>query len=329
MLHATHSPPAVRLLSALQTSTKNLLSAGRVWPFFLILFWLAAPASAQDSTQTASRITSPEANKKRLRTLLIGGGSAYAATLAGLNFLWYADSPRGPFRFFNDNAEWKQVDKVGHAYTAYHISRVGVRAFEWTGMPRRKSIWLGGLAGMAFQTPIEIMDGFSAAYGASWGDLAANTAGSGLLIGQLLWWDEERIHPKFSFRPTALARLRPNMLGANLVQQIIKDYNGQTYWLAFEVKPWLKRESKFPAWLCVGLGYGAQNMVYANDAQNRLNGFDAYRAYYLSLDVNFAKIPTRRRWLKNLFFLLNTVRVPAPTLEWNRRQGFRMHALYF
>ncbi len=319
----------MRLLSAFPTSTKNFLSSGQVWSFFLILFWLVLPVSAQDSTRSASQIPHSETSRKRLHTLLIGGGSAYATTLAGLNFLWYAGSPRGPFRFFNDNAEWKQVDKAGHVYTAYHISRVGVRAFKWTGMPRRKSIWLGGLAGMVFQTPIEIMDGFSPAYGASWGDLAANTAGSGLLIGQLLWWDEERIHPKFSFRPTALARLRPNTLGENLVQQALKDYNGQTYWLAFEVKPWLGRESKFPAWLCVGLGYGAQNMVYADDAQNRLNDFDAYRQYYLSLDVNFAKIPTRRRWLKNLFFLLNTVRVPAPTLEWNRNQGFRMHALYF
>lgn len=258
----------MHLPSVAQFFTNRFRLKRQVLSFFLILFWPDIPSFAQDSATTASQISNPAVNKKRLHTLFVGGGAAYTATLTGLHFLWYADSPRGSFRFFNDNSEWKQVDKVGHFYTAYHMSRLGVQAFEWTGMPRRKSIWLGGLAGVVFQTPIEIMDGFSAAYGASWGDLVANTAGSGLLIGQLLLWDEERIHPKFSFQPTSLAHLRPNVLGENLIQQTLKDYNGQTYWLAFDVRPWLKKESRFPAWLCVSLGYGAQNMVYADDTQN-------------------------------------------------------------
>ncbi len=268
-------------------------------------------------------------NASRLRVLTIGGGSAYVATLAGLNFLWYADSPRSAFHFFNDNAEWKQVDKFGHFYTAYHVSRVGVQAFQWTGLPRRKAIWWGGLMGILFQTPVEVLDGFSKNYGASWGDLTANTVGSGLLIGQLLLWDEERIHPRFSFSPTSLAGLRPDVLGKGPLQQLLKDYNGQTYWLAFDIKPWLRNENRFPAWLCFSLGYGATNMISADDRQSRNRGFDPYRQYYLSLDINFTKIPTRSRFLKNLFFLLNTVHVPAPALEWNRVGGFRMHALYF
>jgi hypothetical protein len=93
------------------------------------------------------------------------------------------------------------------------------------------------------------------------------------------------------------------------------------------VKPWLKRESRFPAWLGVSLGYGADGMVSANDAQSRLMGFEPYRQYYLSLDVNFAKIPTRNRFLKSIFFLLNTVKVPAPALEWSRPHGFQMHVI--
>ncbi len=55
------------------------------------------------------------------------------------------------------------------------------------------------------------------------------------------------------------------MLGVNLLQQVLKDYNGQTYWLAFDIKPWLRKESHFPAWLNLSLGYGAQELVYAND----------------------------------------------------------------
>ena len=113
--------------------------------------------------------------------------------------------------------------------------------------------------GIIFQTPIEVLDGLSVTYGASWGDLTANTLGLGILIGQLLLWDQERIHPKFSFFPTSLARLRPNVLGDNMIEQALKDYNGQTNWFAFDIKPWLREQSRFPDWLCVG--YGAHNMV--------------------------------------------------------------------
>ncbi|MDJ1502549.1 DUF2279 domain-containing protein [Xanthocytophaga agilis] len=295
----------------------------------LVFAGLAFSSSAQTSNHSDSTFSFSTVNKQRLRTLVIGGSTVYAATLTGLNFLWYADEPRSSFHFFDDNSEWQQVDKVGHFYTAYHISRIGVQAFQWTGMPRCKSIWWGGLMGVIFQTPIEVLDGFSAAYGASWGDLTANTVGSGLLIGQLLLWDEERIHPKFSFYPTSLAKVRPHILGDNLIQQSLKDYNGQTYWLAFDIKPWLKQESNFPDWLCISLGYGAQNMISADNAQSRLAGYIPYRQYYLSLDINFTKIHTKNRFLKSLFFLLNNVHIPAPALEWNHVTGFKAHPLYF
>lgn len=303
---------------------------------WVLLYFVFFVASAQDTTLITSELSAPLTIgqtegiiQRRLNTLVISSSVGYTATLTGLHFLWYANSPRNSFHFFDDNAEWKQVDKVGHFYTAYHISRLGVTAFGWTGMPRRKAIWWGGLMGIIFQTPIEILDGFSATYGASWGDLVANTVGSGLLIGQLLLSDEERIHPKFSFHPTSLASLRPNLLGRNLLQQVLKDYNGQTYWFAFDIKPWLRKESRFPAWLCVSIGYGAANMLSANDVSSRLAGFDPYRQYYLSLDVNLTRIPTRSRFLKNVFFLLNTIHIPAPALQWNRIEGFKMHALYF
>ena len=146
----------------------------------LLLLVLSLSLSAQDSTS---------ANSTRLKTIVYGGSGLYAATLIGLNHLWYANEPQSSFHFFNDNKEWLQVDKVGHAATAFHISRAGVEVFEWAGLPRKKAILWGGLSGMIFQTPIEILDGFSSAYGASWGDVIANTArlrfgdGSILFVG--------------------------------------------------------------------------------------------------------------------------------------------------
>src|SRR5687767_1410367 len=64
----------------------------------------------------------PPVNHKRLRNLTIISGTVYAVTLVGLNQLWYKDSEKQSFHFFNDNAEWKQVDKVGHFYSAFYLS---------------------------------------------------------------------------------------------------------------------------------------------------------------------------------------------------------------
>jgi uncharacterized protein YfiM (DUF2279 family) len=303
------------LSNPLRTCQVQILFLALLFPLF---------ASAQDSLSTTSPHT-----RKRLRLLTIGATSTYVVTLVGLNQLWYANEPQSSFHFFNDNHEWRQVDKAGHFFTAYHISRVGVEAFRWTGMPDRKAVLWGSLTGMLFQTPIEILDGFSAAYGASWGDLIANTAGSGLLLGQYWLWKEPRIHPKFSFSPTPLAKLRPNTLGDNILQQSLKDYNGQTYWLAFDIQPWLREGSRFPAWVNIALGYGAQNMIYAGAKDNQAQGFDTYRQYYLSLDINFTRIPTQSKFLKKAFFLLNALHVPAPALEFNRKQGFVFRPVYF
>lgn len=296
----------------------------RLWvmaAFLMILF--ISPAAAQDTLKDSTHF-----NKKRFRTVYLGGSVVYAGSLIALNEIWYKENPRTSFHFFNDNAQWLQIDKIGHFYSAYHLSHTGARIFRWTGMKERKAIWLGAATGMLLLTPIEILDGFSSEYGASWGDLLANSAGAALSL-QGLFWQEPRIHPKFSFHQTSLAALRPNVLGENLAQQIIKDYNGQTYWLAFDIQPWLRKPGKFPPWLGIALGYGGEQMVYARSHENQAMGYDSYRQYYLSLDINLTRIPVKSKFLKSLFFALNTIHIPAPALEWNRKQGFRMHALYF
>ena len=310
---------------SLFATTPGTLNVTKLFPLLLLCLLGGLPAFAQTDSAGAG----PRPHPGRVRLLVAGSTTAYSATLVGLHQLWYKEQARTGFHFFNDNAQWKQVDKAGHLYTTYHISRVGTQALRWAGLPAGKAAVLGGITGLVFQTPIEVLDGFSAAYGASWGDVAANTAGAVLYVGQQLLWREQRMHPRFSFRPTSLAALRPNMLGKNLPEQSLKDYNGQTYWLSLDVKPWLGTGSRFPSWLDVSLGYGAHNMVYATDAVNRGQGFHSYRQYYLSFDVNFTRIPTRSRLLRSLFFVLNTVHVPAPALEFNRERGFVFHPLYF
>lgn len=60
--------------------------------------------------------TTQQVNNKRLRGLVIGSTIGYGITLVGLNELWYEDSGKQSFQFFNDNEEWKQIDKAGHFF---------------------------------------------------------------------------------------------------------------------------------------------------------------------------------------------------------------------
>lgn len=265
-----------------------------------------------------------EANKSRLKAFAISGAVAYGATLYGLHHVWYKNNERQSFRFFNDNAEWKQVDKLGHFYSAFYFSYGTSRALQWCNVKENKSDLAGALTGFLVLLPIEIFDGFSEAYGASSGDLIANASGASFYLGQKYLWKEIRIHPKFSAHRTSHAQLRPELLGDNTISEIIKNYNGQTYWLSADMDKFVP----FPKWLNLSVGYGAQNMIYARDEQNISAGFDPYRQYYLSVDFDFSAIRTRSKVLRTIFFVVNTIKIPAPTLELSKK-GPKFHVLYF
>ena len=189
-------------------------------------------------------------NKKKVRLVTIGNIVAYGGLLVGLNAEWYAKYPRSGFHFFNDDAEWLQVDKVGHAYSAYTESRASMEAWRWAGLPRKERIWLGGLSGVAYQSIIEVLDGFSSQYGFSPGDFAANIFGSGMFIAQEFAWDDQRIKFKFSFHrknygEADLDKRADAIYGKTEIERFIKDYNAQSYWLSANIHSFFP-DSKLP-----------------------------------------------------------------------------------
>ncbi len=272
-----------------------------------------------------SDTTRQQFNKKRFNTLVIASSAAYVGGMAGLNELWYKDQERQSFQFFNDNAEWKQVDKLGHFYSAFHLSHATQRAFLWTGTSRRKSALIGAIAGFALLAPIEVFDGYSAAYGASTGDLMADAAGSLFFYGQQSLWNEIRIYPKFSYHHSDYAALRSNILGNTTPSRILKDYNGQTLWLSFDLD---KFAPSVPKWLNISVGYGAEEMIYGRDNQNIEYGLHPYRQFYLAIDPDLTAIRTKNKTVRTLLFLVNMIKFPAPTVEWSK-QRLRFHGLYF
>ncbi len=283
----------------------------------------------------------PIRNKQRIRLVTAGNIVGYGGAMVGLYSAWYKNYPQTSFHFFNDNKEWLQVDKVGHMYAAYIESKASMEMWRWAGLERKKRIWIGGLSGAAYQTVIEVLDGFSEGWGWSWGDFAANVAGSGLLIGQELAWDEQRIQFKFSFHKknygeAQLNQRADNLYGTSLAERMLKDYNGQTYWLSANLKSFFK-QSNLPPWLNIAVGYGADGMFGGTTnswkdpvSGNNINRNDIsrYRQWYIAPDVDLTKIKTNSKFLKTAFFVLNAFKFPAPSLGMSKK-GLQVNWIHF
>lgn len=305
--------------------------------FSLVLLLCAQNLSAEILAPPPDTLRQTEDSVRKLRKKQLWkvhgiGAGLYGLSLAGLNELWYSNGQQSSFRWFNDNPLWKQVDKIGHAYSAYHIARNAWRTYRFAQIKEPQSVYLGSLAGFVFLTPIEILDGFSPDYGASWGDLLANTAGSALLPLQYALWKEERLMLKWSFHRTGYAHQRPDVLGQGLHEELLKDYNGQTYWLevAPGLFPLIHESTGWPPWLSVSLGYGAEDMVYAQDASNTNYGLQPTRQWYLSPAIRLSTLKVKKPWLRSVLFVLDAIRLPLPALEYRSTQGmWRWHWFYF
>lgn len=268
-------------------------------------------------------------NKPRQTSVLVGEAVVFSTALVGLHQLWYKDYPQSKFHTINDNNQWLQLDKIGHFYSAYHIGRFSSELLQWSGASKKEQLYYGATSGLAFLTAVEIFDGFSKEWGFSWGDIIANTSGTTLYIAQELLWSEQRIIPKFSFHTTKYAKARPATLGASINEQVLKDYNGQTYWLSANLDTFIK-QNKLPKWLNIAVGYSGSNMFYGSYSEAQQNGYyqKPNREFFISLDIDLTKIKTESALLKTVFSVCNTIKIPAPTLQLSNGK-LRGYIVYF
>lgn len=327
-----------------------MLLCGVLWSF-------GAAGSAGIADTSAPKLkfleAAPTPHKPRVWILTGSTLAAYSATVVGLDRAWYAAYPRSRFHFFNDWNGWRQQDKFGHAFTAYFESQWIGHFYQWAGLPRQRAAVVGAGAGMLFQTSLELLDAFSAGWGFSVGDMAFNTLGSSLYLGQELLWKEQRIRlkmsshrPKYSTTPiqainsqeftTADARAR-ELYGTSLPELLFKEYNGQTLWVSANISAFLSKETRFPRWVNVAAGYSIENVLGAErNSWTNANGsifvapaYPRMSQYFLSLDIDFERIPTKKRWLRTLFKALNIFKIPFPALELNSMGQVKFHPFYF
>lgn len=299
--------------------------------FLLILFGNRNAVFAQE-TDTLN-LQSDTLNRKRLKLVIATEATLYAISIPGLYVLWYKDYPQSSFHFFNDNEEWLQMDKFGHFTASYYIGLVGFNALRYTGLSEKKSIWYGGMTGLVYLTTVEIMDGFSKEWGASPGDLFANTLGTALFISQQVAWHEQKFVMKWSYHASSYAQYNPDQMGNTDVKRMLKDYNGQTYWLSANISSLGLQHTRLPKWLNIAAGYGAEGMTGAFSNPAEVNGIpvpysERYRQLYIAPDIDLSRIPVKSKIWKLIFKTIGFIKIPMPTLEFNR-YGVKFHPLYF
>lgn len=183
-------------------------------------------------------------------------------------------------------------------------------------------------------TMIEILDGHSSKWGFSIGDMLANLSGCLLFQGQQWMWNEQRISLKFSYHYTMFAKYYPQELGSNWRERILKDYNGQTYWLSFNIGSFLSSKSDFPKWLNASIGYSAEGMIGARENPKEMDGlqipeFKRYRQFYFSFDTDLYRVNNTSDFADMLLKFNRTLKMPSPSIEWNEEQGVKWHWLYY
>jgi uncharacterized protein YfiM (DUF2279 family) len=271
----------------------------------------------------------PDSLMKNRAIISVGGiATTYTGMIFFMEYIWYRGKARAPFHFYNDNGHWLQMDKGGHAFSAYHESHTAYHLLRWAGYPKKTALWLGGSMGFFLQAPVDIWDGFYEGYGFSWGDILANTAGAALFTAQEAIWDEQFLRLKFSYSPSGYSHYNPGELGDTPIQSFFLDYNGHTQWISGSINRLTGIES-IPAWLCISIGHSAGGMTDREFNLPEYPEIERYRQYFLSVDVDFARMNIRNPYLRGFLYLINILKVPAPALEYNRINGFRFRPLYY
>jgi uncharacterized protein YfiM (DUF2279 family) len=305
--------------------------------FLLLVTFLCSGGESYAQTDS---LTSQRKAIRREVAVYSGIGIFYSGMSYGLYHAWYKGYGSGSFHFFNDNNEWMQMDKLGHAFSCYSEGVNGMNLLDYAGLPRKKATWIGGMMGFGMQTIVEFMDGYSSAWGFSWGDIGTNALGTALAISQRCYWDEQRIKLCYSVHSSDLREHRPELLGTNMITGILKDYNGLTGWLSVNLHSFAP-ETRIPPWLNIAVGYGAYGMLTGDPRERNIffskgtrydySYIERYRIFYLSPDINLQKIPfiKNHRTLLIISRFLSPLKFPLPTLQYDSKNGLRFRPIYF
>ena len=251
----------------------------------------------------------------RTATRATVGGAALAGNVALYEYFrraWWNGEP-APHMWVNweRREPFREMDKFGHAWGGYHLSRIGGELLGGACVSRTKAVWWSAAYAAAFQLQLEMWDGKQAEYGFSPFDLGANTAGAGYAVAQHYVPALRNVKPTISYARTVAARRFGRAQGSEL--RPTTDYSGQTYWMSFDVDAMLPDDAArwWPGFVRASIGHSITDYVSPSTGRSLWGK----REIVLSLDIDPEKLPGQNRIWRQVKHELSYYHFPSPALR--------------
>ena len=219
------------------------------------------------------------------------------------------------FRIRNNFDESLSANYGGHFDGGYFVSYVSEQALIASGVSYKLAPIYGALAGLGYQTYVEVLDGYGTDFSLSPYEVYAQTLGVLYFVASQYSRTLQDLSPKFSYYPSPWYGDLPKA-GS---QTPIDEYSAWNFWISANVKD-LSGWAFWPTWLNIAAGYGARNL---GDPGER-------RVVTLALDYDLVKIlpdgSPGWNWTRQT---LDFFKFPAPGVEWDITRGGKSLGLHW
>ena len=220
-----------------------------------------------------------------------------AVTVATIAAIGFAEWDYGSHSFNTANEGWfgghtpyGGADKLGHVFTCYALASVYNRIYKDWGYSDNDAILLGSANSLLTMSAIEIGDGFSKSQGFSWQDEVMNTVGVGMAyLRHRFPAVRETVDFRWEWFPSPAARSGRRF-------DVLTDYSGQKFLLAFKLDGWLRTGSPILKALEVQVGYYTRG--YVSGDNDDFHGQHRYGYMGLGLNMTYLieRLTGHRAW---------------------------------
>lgn len=263
---------------------------------------------------------------------LILVGSIFSALFVGQH-VWQEETiwkNKASFKIKEDAIYSLYADKGGHFFGGYIMSYTFNETLLAVGFGKDDGILWGSILGLAYQTYVEVLDGYGQNFGFSPSDFYADVVGSAYYYAQQKIPVLQNFTPKFHYYPAEWHgehSRKPH-------DSFIDDYSSQTFYVSINVHNLLPDNySKYwPEWLELTVGYAARNLSindpyyqhitpYPGSYPYKSNYAEAWGnpKYIVGLDYDVVKLLpdgcNAWNWFKQS---LNYWKLPSPAIEFSR-----------
>jgi hypothetical protein len=206
------------------------------------------------------------------------------------------------FRIRNNWDESLSANYGGHFIGGYFVSYISEQALIASGVSDKLAPIYGALAGLGYQTYVEILDGFGSDFSFSPYEAYAQTLGVIYFAASQYSRTLQDLSPKVNYYPASWAGGKPKA-GS---QTPIDDYCAWNFWISANISD-LTGWKFWPSWLNIAVGYGARDLGYPEET----------RVITVALDYDLVKIlpdgSPGWNWFRQTFDFL---KLPSPGIEW-------------